>query len=255
MFKNFERPDKKTPKEMIYNLLVEKYFNNTLNEKERDEFDTLYKTNPDFKNEVEFVKNLKKVTEHQDNQNFRKQLQSYEKALSNTYRRKKWLKSLIASAAIIAVVICISFIFNNSINEDALFSSYFEPSKNVTFPIVRSDTNVGLQNDAFIAYSENNFETAINLFERSYKNTKNSELLFYEGNALLALGKTNEAILKFKEHLNYSDRLSNRSHWYLALAYLKSEDLSNAKLHLHLVLKSQESFKKEETKQLLNKLE
>ncbi|WP_166963962.1 tetratricopeptide repeat protein [Yeosuana marina] len=240
---------------MIDNPLIEKYFNNTLNEKELDEFNSLYKTNSNFKSEVEFIKNLKKVTEHQDNENFKKQLQSYDKALSNKHKKKTWLKPLMASAAIIAVIICISFIFNNSINEDALFSSYFEPSKNVTFPIVRSDTNVGLQNDAFIAYSENNFETALNLFESSYKNTNNSELLFYEGNALLALGKTNDAILKFKEHLNYSDRLSNRTHWYLALAYVKNKDLRNAKLQLQLLLKSKESFKNKETKQLLEKIE
>lgn len=255
MLKNPERPDRKKPKEMIDSTLIEKYFNNTLSKKELNEFNTLYKTNSDFKNEVEFIADLKKVTEHQDNENFKTQLKFYETALSNKPKKKTWLKPLLASAAVIAVVIGVSFFFNNSINEDTLFSYYFEPSKNVTFPIVRSDSNARLQKNAFIAYSEYNFETAINLFESSYKNTKNSELLFYEGNALLAVGKTNEAISKFKEHLKYSDRLSNRTHWYLSLAYLKNKDLINAKLHLQLLLKSDEPFKKEETKQLLNKLE
>jgi tetratricopeptide (TPR) repeat protein len=165
------------------------------------------------------------------------------------------LKPLAALAALLVIALSINFFINSEVNEDKLFSIYFEPSKNVTAPIVRSETDENLLNSAFIAYSESNYEVAISLFEKGFEDTKNSELLFYEANALLASGNTEEAIKKFEEHLTYSDILTNRSHWYLALTYLKSENPDKAKQELKSLIDSGEPFKKAEAKSLLKKLE
>ena len=242
---------------MNSNELIENYFSKNISKQELLEFNHLYKTNPEFKEEVDFLKAIKSVSEVEDDVEFKKQLTSYESEYTQQEKKKiaKWLKPLTAVAALLIIALSINFLINSSINEDKLFATYFEPSKNVSSPIVRSETDETVLINAFIAYSEMNYIQAISLFDKAFDNTKNSELLFYEGNSLLALGKTEEAIETLKEHLTYDDTLSNRTHWYLALAYLKMKQLDKAKVELKALITSEETFKKTEAISLLEKLE
>lgn len=238
--------------------LIEQYFSNRLSEKERLEFDQFYETDKDFRDEVDFLKSLKAISEDVDSKNFKVTLQGFEKehqSTKTTSINKSWLKPLSALAAVLIIALIINFGLNRSLDEAELFEYYFEPSKNVTQPIVRSDNDKNILDDAFIAYNDADYKAAILLFEKVYQTSKQSELFFYEGNALLALGKPEESIKKFKEHLLFSDVLTNRSHWYLALAYLRTKDLGNAKLQLNALLNSGEKFKKEEATSILKKLE
>lgn len=236
--------------------LIELYFSNNLSEVQLLEFKTLYENNLEFKQEVDFLIDLKSVSEKEDDAEFKKQLATYESEFSNSRKSllAKWLKPLTAVAALLVIALSINLMFKNEINEDQLFKIYFEPSKNVSVPIVRAEDNETIESKAFIAYTETNYEKAFSLFENAFKKTKNPELLFYEGNALLALGQTEEAIKKFEEHISYSDELTNRSHWYLALAYLKSKNIEEAKLELQTLIDSGENFKKVEAISLLKQL-
>ncbi len=236
-------------------ILIEKYFAKSLSKNELLEFQKLYETNAQFKQEIDFLKDVKFVSEKEDDLQFKRQLVAYEVEFNKKSQYAKWLKPLTAVAAILLIALSISFIFNGSINEDKLFISYFEPSKNVSIPIVRHENDETILNKAFIAYGETDYEKAIPLFENAFDITENSELLFYQGNALLAIGKTKEAIKKFEEHLTFSDVLTNRSHWYLALAYLKTKQIEKAKQHLIALINSGESYKREESSSLLKKLE
>lgn len=242
---------------MINQTLIEKYFSKRLTPNESLEFKRRYETDSEFKQEVDFLKDLKSVAATEDDVQFKNQLKSYESEISKPKKitTSTWLKPLIAVAALVFVVLSITFLMNDSYDENQLFSHYFEPSKNVSAPIVRSNTNETILNNGFIAYSEAEYEQAILLFEKAYQNSANSELLFYQGNAHLALGETENAIEKFEEHLKYSDILTNRTHWYLALAYLKTKQPEKAKQELKTFLSSSETFKKDDARSLLKKLD
>ena len=242
---------------MSNNKLIERYFSNQLTKEDRLEFEELYKNDKTFKNELDFLENLKSITEDDDSSNFKAQLEGFEKEYQNTNKsanNKAWLKPLLAVAAVLVIALTINFGWNRSVDETKLFDTYIEPSKNVTQPIVRSDSYKNNLNNAFIAYNDSNYEEAVYLFENAYEDTKQSEILFYEGNALLAMGKPIEAIKKFNQHLTFSDSLTNRSHWYIALAYLKAKDIENAKFQFKLLMNSGESFKKEEASSIIKKL-
>ncbi|NCP06739.1 MAG: hypothetical protein GW863_10420 [Flavobacteriales bacterium] len=242
---------------MIHNILIEKYFSGSLTKTELLEFENLYISDSEFKKEVDFLKAIQVISEKEDDNKFRNELKSFESEFSNKSKAplKKWLNPFSAVAAIILIVFCFQLLLKTEINEDKLFATYFEPSKNVSTPIVRSENEQNVTTNAFIVYSEKDYKHAINLFEKAYSDSKNSELLFYQGNALLALGKTTEAIEKFKQHLDFSDRLTLRSHWYLALAFVKNKDLESAKQELNALINSKESFKKNEAISLLKTLE
>jgi len=242
---------------MIHIALIEKYFSNKLSDKERVQFNSLYENNIEFKAEVDFLKNVKSVSEKEDSAQFKKQLASYESKFQKkqTSPFAKWIKPIYAVAAIFLIGLSIHFFMNTPVNENELFVTYFLPSKNVSAPITRSQNTENLENEAFISYNEAKYSQALTLFKKAYQESKNSELLFYEGNALLALNKPDEAILKFKEHIAFNDGLANRSHWYLALAYLKTQNIESAKLELELFINSGETFKIEDAKSLLKKLD
>lgn len=242
---------------MNHTNLIEKYFSKKLTEIELEEFDALYKNNPVFKDEVDFLNNVKTVSEKEDADNFKSQLKVFEEeAISKKVRNKNaWIKPFAAIAAIFLIALTVVFFRQTPINEDALFASYFEVSKNVSAPIVRSEHEETTVNNAYIAYAESNYTEAALLFEEAYQNSKASELLFYQGNALLANNDLEKAIETFNEHLNYKDILTNRSHWYLALAYLKNKDLISAKQELNTLINSGEVFKLKEAKSLLDTLD
>lgn len=242
---------------MTNETLIENYFSKRLTPDESLEFEKRYKTDFDFKQEVDFLKDLKSVAATEDDEQFKKQLKSYESEIYKTSKNttSTWLKPLIAVAALVFVVLGITFFMADSYDENQLFSQYFKPSKNVSAPIVRSGANETILNNAFIAYSETEYNEAILFFEKAYQNSKKSELLFYQGNAYLALGETENAIEKLEEHLKYSDVLTNRTHWYLALAYLKTKQPEKAKQELKTFLRSTETFKKDEARSLLKKLD
>lgn len=237
--------------------LIEKYFSKKLSKDESLEFQKLYETDTKFKDDIDFLKNVKLVSEKEDDAYFKTTLQSIEASEKNKINNnnKKWLKPLIAVAAIVLITFSLTYLWNPSLNEDDLFATYFQPAKNVSAPIIRSENKETKQDKAFIAYGELNYNQASILFEEAYLDSQNSELLFYEGNALLASNKPEKAILKFNEHLKLKDSLSNRTHWYLALAYLKIKNIENAKQELNALINSGENFKIEDSKSLLKKLE
>ncbi len=241
---------------MINETLIEKYFSKKISEVELLEFKNLYENDEEFKNEVDFLKNIQLASEGEDSSRFKSKLQCYE---SEFVKEKKphsprWLKPLLAVAAIFIIGLGFTLFLNQNLNNNQLYKEYFEPAKNVSTPIVRSESNEKIIDNAFIAYSEANYKQAISLFDQAFQNTQNSELLFYKGNSLLALNETDEAIQTFKKHLSFSDILTNRTHWYLALAYLKKEQIDEAKQELNLLINSGESFKRKESASLLNKL-
>ena len=239
---------------MTNKTLLENYFSNQLNEKQLEAFEALYQSDMDFKKEVDFLKNLKAVAEKEDAEQFKATLSSFEEQNSLKNNFPRWMKVAASIAAVFVVAFALNFYFQSKVTDAELFATNFEPSKNVSFPIVRASSAENIQNDAFIAYNESNFEKAIPLLATVYAKTKESEILFYEGNALLASGKTQEAIDKFKQHLTFSDNLNNRTHWYLALAYLKNKETAKAKKELEQLLDSGEAFKKNEATSLLKKL-
>ena len=140
---------------------------------------------------------------------------------------------------------------NQKSSTNELFANYFEPYRNVIQPLERGSGDQDEKSRAFYAYEKGDYEKAVRLFTDLFTATKEPYYLFYKANALLKLEKANEAVPLLLEHLKTKDTLSEKSTWYLALAYLKLNDKPNARITLKKVI-SDGKYKSKEAQKLLS---
>ncbi len=239
--------------------LTEKYFSNTLNEDEAKLFEELIKNDPEFRDEVEFQENLKQVCKAEDDLQFKKLMASFEEELEPekkrlTIYRKLYYKIAVAAVLIFALGWLATTISMKRMSNTELYAAYFEPSKNVSFPITRSSSEEDKLTEAFIAYEDRNYATALTLFDQYYTETKDRTVLYYKANVLLATDQPAEALEVLEIVETSSSNLASRAHWYKALAYLKTNRQTEAVKELEILLKNKEDFKKKEAEKLLKEL-
>ena len=107
----------------------------------------------------------------------------------------------------------------------------------------------GTAEKGFMLYDLKKFDLAI----ESLKESNDPSAKFYLANAYLALGESNNAISALNDI--QGNRFGSTTHWYLALAYLKSNRIDEAIILLEQLAaeKSPYSFKSAEVLQALAK--
>jgi len=236
--------------------LIEKYLSNKLNKEEIKLFLELKNNDSAFREEVEFQESVQQVCKIEDDLKFKKMIASFEEELQQEKNRLKSNRNLyykIAAAAVLIIsfgYLATTVLFKTPSNTD-LFASYFEPSKNVSYPIIRSSAEEEKLAEAFIAYENEKYVTALPLFENYFTTTKDTTILYYKANVLLATNKPAEALDLLTLVEKSSSNLASRTHWYKALAYLETNKPIEAVNELKILLKNKEEFKKEEAKKLL----
>lgn len=233
--------------------LLEKYLQDALTKDERIEFDALLANDTEFKEEVAFHDNVKRVAEEDHDDAFKAMLSDFEAEHQpkKVFRLQQYSKWLVAASVILIAGLTYVLTLSNPTSQE-LFAANFQPYENVVHPIVRGTKEQDQKTKAFIAYETGDYELAVSLFSELYEKEKQPYYLFYKANALLKLEKANEAIPLLKEHLKTKDTLSEKSTWYLALAYLKIDDKNNAQLLLEDIIKSKK-YKASEAEKLLEK--
>lgn len=257
-------------------MLLEKFIQRKLTEGEQKEFDRLYIADESFKTEVDFHTNISRVAEAEDDDTFREMLSSFEsealletasdanfsdtpsdfemeaKSEKTTVKRlpTKWLV-----AASIALIAGLSYFLipDSATSPQELFAQNFEPYPNVVHPIVRGQEGPEPNTKAFLAYQNGEYASAISLFTQLYTESEEPIYLFYQANALLQLNKARAAIPLLQNHLKTNDTLTEKTGWYLAMAYLQVGDSENAQKMLQTVV-DDGVFKVEEANKLLKSL-
>lgn len=205
--------------------LIEKYISGRLTSEEKLEFDRLIETDASFREEVRFHKDLKRVTEHDQDEAFKKQLQEYEKRVG--IKRRPFIAMGVAASIVLALGSALWIVFQKTPSEK-LFAEYYEPYRNVVAPVVRGDDSEDIEARAFSAYEKGSFEEAVTNFETLLSEEENSEYRFYLANSYLALGHSQSALQQLVRYPSNS-RFSDKIPWYRALAYLQLDDLDTAK--------------------------
>ena len=235
---------------MNHENLILKYFNKTLSKKEETLISNLLETDATFKvlfNEHENMHMAFKLNEKAHLKNRLKQLDPIE-----VLPIKKTLNKKLISLALACCLAVVAFYFFS--NNTMSYHNYFEVYPNVYQPVVRGSESKN--NEAFIAYENKNYLKAENDFKAIIKvNNTDANIEFYYAMSLLNQNKFSEAKAVLNKLKNKNHNFKPETLWYAALISINNKDLELAKKELNTLLKLNSDFKKEETKQLLKRLE
>jgi len=241
--------------------LIDKFFSDTLSDKESALFNKLLQEDPEFKEEFKFQKDLKKALQQNKRETLKATLQGFEKDL----KKKKsifTIRTWLAAATVIILLGIGSLIYNLNSSDDPkkLYAEYFEPYRNIVHPVERGENDGSIESKAFQAYENGDFYKAINLFNsiETIEEENNDYIDFYKAISFMALNKSKEAIeilLPIATEVEKGDYdLSQKANWYLALAYLNSNEIEKAKSQLYMISHDEAfTFKKDEATEILKK--
>ncbi len=216
--------------------LITKFLTQSLSKEEQLRFDALLLEDPSFKTEVKLLQDLNKVAEAEDDVMAREMVAGFE--AEHHGKKMASIAKIWWVAASLALVVSITYFATRQGAPDTqiLYTENFEPYRNVVHPITRTTQQKDLKTQAFAHYEKGEYKEALELFEKLYEITNTPHFLFYKANALLQLNRPREAIVALQAHLKTKDTLTQKSHWYLAMAYLKLDDVVNAKRSLERVV-------------------
>ncbi|MDP5078298.1 MAG: hypothetical protein NWQ19_09395, partial [Nonlabens sp.] len=141
----------------------------------------------------------------------------------------KYLLPVLAAAAIISFIV----LYNSGTGSNELYDTYYEPYRNVMSTTERGAiVEEDLVSRAFYNYDARNYAIAIQQLDSLYNQDPQAIYLFYKANALQGAGDLKQAIALYKKHQQQQDDFYARSRWYLALAYLKDNNLNEAQIIL-----------------------
>lgn len=234
---------------MNTDLLIQKYYKKELTSEEKVVFDDLLKNDTDFKKEVQFYQDLNLAIKAEERISLKKELQ----VLDAVKKVSLFSRIMIVASLVLLLSVGSYFIFKDkTMSNQELFTTNFEPYRNVMHPVIRGEDSLTEVEKAFVFYENGNFSKFIEIIKKA--NVKSIDYDFYLANAYLVENNPKEAILILENYVkNKEVKFSTKAHWYLGLSYLKLEQIKNAKSEFELV-KNSGDFRKEKTIKLLKQL-
>ncbi len=161
---------------------------------------------------------------------------------------------LLCAAAVIILLVAVTFLLPSQQTSDELFATYFTAYPNVFEPTVRGTDVDTKRTEAFQAYEQGDYQKASLLFTALLQEKKEPGVLFFLGNTNLMLGQVKQAEENFVTLIEEFDELDLQAKWYLSLSYLKSGDRENARKMLKELGETEISYASK-AKELLEKVD
>lgn len=179
------------------------------------------------------------------------QLRSFENKTQFPF--KKWLS---VAAIFIVISVCGFWFLNEPNSSENLFANYFAPYENVIYPISRTEKVTNKKVAAFENYELGNYKKALNQFKALSEERKEEReiIVFYMAICYLQLDQPEKTVDLLKNNFKNNTLWKDKNNWYLALAYLKTDNRMAAKKVLVKLSKEKVNFKKEATLSLLKLL-
>lgn len=250
---------------MDNDALINGYFEDTLSDDQRGNFDRLLQTDAEFAADFEFQKELQRSLRKEERQEIKSLFSNLDigtVAASKDGRPKETetkvisIRAWLVAASVIFLLgigSWLLFFDNPDLNTDQLYAANFAPYENVVHPIERGEHLEDLKTRAFTAYEDADYSLALKLFKELQVQQNDPYNAFYEAIVLMQLDKHQEAMPLLEVYIENNGKLKDRATWYLALSYLKLGELDKSKAQLEK-LASQHRFKAETARELLQKI-
>ncbi len=231
--------------------LLYHYFSNSLTELQREAFEALLVSDPEFKKQFEYESDLKRAIKERKHQDLKAKLNTFEAKVSS--KKSSTSFNYIRIAASIVLLITLGwFGYQNffGFDYDELYNSNYDTYPNTVFSITRGDTINSIEREAFVAYEAKDYNLAITKFDQLQSNYTS----FYKAQSYLALNDTKSAKALFIDAIDGNKEFVAEAKWYLALIHLKEEDKDSAIEYLK-DLKANHSYNKVKVDTLLEAIQ
>lgn len=247
-----------------YSRFTDRYLDGELKGQEQRWYEDQLTSNSDLEKELELHREVNQAIRQTDVIRFRNQLDEihasiepeYNQSFSRKVMQSKYAR--IAAASVVVIVAMGLFLYNilsKPVDSADLFQRYYEaPVLSIT---VRSDATMDkLFHDAVIHFNNGQFADALTLFEKVVAlDRSNMKAHLATGISQIEVNQTREAEKSFETVINHKDNLYiDEAEWFLALCYLKTNDLDNARVHFDQVAMNDRSNKQEEAQRIVKKL-
>ena len=202
------------------NPLIEKYFENSLNQEEKEVFGTQMKESSEFRSEFEFENNLKAALHNQE----RKEMKAFLQSLDNTPGRSYW--GWISGIAATILLVSSLLFFLTPKQNGKLAEAYFHPLPNMISPAVRSTNTTSALNKAFELYDNESYDKAAEEFLK-LENAPYASV--YAGISYMAAGRYDKSLAVLNAGELEDTTFEAYRKWYLGLTYLRKGEQQQAK--------------------------
>ena len=209
---------------------IDRYLGGLLSIEEKKRFEQRLNSDSSFRENVALFAELRKGIQEAGRKELLKEMKSWDQALpplpvAAPLWRHPWL---LRMAALLAIGICLVWLWPEDKAKPDLFARYFEPYPNVVMPTVRGSEmeDSTTAQKAYRAYDQGNYTEATRWFESA--GAGDETVALYLANSYLARGETGKAIPILEKLEGESELFAEEARWYLALAYLKAGENEHA---------------------------
>jgi len=238
---------------------LEKYLKGEMSGDELKAFEELLVKNSDLLGELALEQELDAVISNADILDLKMKLDAIRQSKHHHGSKSTIIASMksnmkyVAAAAGMGVLITAGVLTfgPGAYSPDKLFDMYYQPDNAVI--VNRAGRGNGDVNivEALISFQQKD------MFEQILANNpENIALRFYNGISYIETEKYDKAIDAFSFIVDNNDNLYiEHAEWYLALCYLKKDDIDMARKQLLRIAKEEDGFYKADAEKILQKLE
>ncbi len=130
-------------------------------------------------------------------------------------------------------------------NPEKLYIAHFEPYQNIIAPVTRNDKPSDALGKAMQFYDKGAYAEALPIFrELLVENPDDLSVQFYTALCYLSEGESPNAIHHLSKVEQKNDPVwESPAHWYLALAYLRTGNIDQAKFHIDRLMAGNSSYR------------
>lgn len=242
---------------------IRRYLRGEMEHEELREFENEMDKDPEFKEEVKAHQRIFKGLEAEVKKEAEVKLN---KARNNTSPNRFYLEKIsaarpyLAVAALLVVIVGVltMILWNDPAtkNSDELFAEHFQPYANTLTNQTRgANATLSALDSAMHFYSRGDFESALIHLNRVDSKNQNALVEFYKGNAYLASGRPEKAVLVLKKvEGQLPEHYQVQGKWYLALGHLQLENTNKAKQYFSEIATEKDAFYQDKAQKILNEI-
>ncbi|MDH7445725.1 tetratricopeptide repeat protein [Aquimarina sp. 2201CG14-23] len=260
-------------------ILIQNFLNGKLSEQERNEVLSKIEENPDFKEKVNFEKQLHLNLNHTDwsigSNHSLPEVKEYEellkdattqelkntlKTVNSDYQKKqiKQPRSWLLYSGIAAILLLIGvtiFSTSNNLSSEELYASYINHSELPSL-IDRGSTDQTVLINAQKLFEAKQYDQALDILTNDIDSVQQNKAIvyLYTGISQMELNQFDQAENTFNKLINSKFIDAPKGIWFKALLLLKQNKIKDAKDLLMQIAKSPSNYKSKEASELLEQL-